>query len=207
MLHRRPDKDSHLDTILYEIGMLRHCSKTLPAKKARKSDSDEASCEYNLVIEGFLIHLRNLIAFFTTQHSQPTDLRLDDPEVWYRRPVKERGYSDLRDRFRDFNKKYSETFKNGKTLDCYDLISKFLQHCTPERYEQAVVGWQIEKMLAEIEPILADFERLFPARTLAAPSAVPVIGITDSGTTSTTSPTSFRMYSAPIVLPVNKKHE
>jgi hypothetical protein len=59
MLHHRLDKNSRLDTILYEIDMLRHCSKTSAAKKASRSESEE---EYNLGIEGLLIHLRNLLA-------------------------------------------------------------------------------------------------------------------------------------------------
>ena len=33
MLHGRPDKDSHLDTILYEYHMLRHCANTLAARR------------------------------------------------------------------------------------------------------------------------------------------------------------------------------
>lgn len=201
MLHRRPDQDSHLDTILYEIDMFRHCSKTLAAKKARKSESDEALGEYNLAIEGFLIHLRNLIAFFTTQHSQPTDLRLNHPEVWYQRHVEEREHSDLRGKFQDFNTSHSETFKNGKKLDCFDLISKFLQHCTPERYEQAVVGWEIEKMFAEIEPILADFEKRFPSRT----SAAPVLPLTMGAISANTA--SLRTFPASIDLPLTKKED
>jgi hypothetical protein len=202
MLHQRTDKDSHLDTILYEIDMLRHCSKTLAAKKARQSDALEALGEYNLGIEGFLIHLRNLIAFFTTQHSIKTDLVLNHPEVWYQeRRVEECEYSDLRDKFQDFNTRHSDTFKNGKKLDCFDLISKFLQHCTPERYEQAVVGWEIEKMFAEIEPILADFEKRFPSRT----SAAPVLPLTMGAINASTG--SFRILSASVVSPVTKKEE
>jgi hypothetical protein len=46
MLHQRSDKNSHLDTVLYEIDMLRHCSNTLVAKKAKKSESEEAEAEY-----------------------------------------------------------------------------------------------------------------------------------------------------------------
>lgn len=202
MLHRRSDKDSHLDTILYEIDMFRHCSKTLAAKKARASESDEALGEYNLVIEGFLIHLRNLLAFFTTKHSLATDLRLDHPEIWYQwRTVEEREYSGLRDKFQDFNTKHSETFKNGKTLDCYDLISKFLQHCTPERYEQAVVGWEIEKMFAEIEPILSDFEKRFPSPTSAALVLPLTMGAINAHTTS------FRVLPPSVVSPSTKKEE
>jgi hypothetical protein len=46
MLHQRSDKNSHLDTVLYEIDMLRHSSNTLVAKKAKKSESEEAEAEY-----------------------------------------------------------------------------------------------------------------------------------------------------------------
>jgi hypothetical protein len=116
MLHRRPDKDSHLDTILYEIDMLRHCANTLAAKEARQPDSEEALGEYNLGIDGFLIHLRNLIAFFTTKHSlKRSDLRLDRPEVWCGKPLDETKYSDLRDQVQALNTRYSETFKNANT--------------------------------------------------------------------------------------------
>ena len=141
--------------------MLRHCSKTLAAKRAKKSKSEEAEAEYNLGIEGFLIHLRNLLAFLTTLHSRNTDLRLDRPEVWLGRALAEKEYADLRDRAQAFNDSYSETFNNGRKLDCHELISKFLQHCTPERYDQSVVGWEIEKMVAELDPIFAEFEKRF----------------------------------------------
>jgi hypothetical protein len=169
MLHKRSDKNSHLDTILYEIDMLRHCAKAVPTTKARSSESDHAQAEYNLAIEGFLIHLRNLLGFFTTLHSLPTDLALNRPEVWAGRSVDSREYSDLIDVAKAFNDHYSETW-NQKKLDCYDLISKFLQHCTPARYEHAM-WWDIEKMAAEIESVLAAFEKRF------APVTVPVIGI------------------------------
>lgn|GEM_PF-2414897 len=163
MLHKRSDKNSHLDTILYEIDMFRHCSKTLAAKKARSAESEEAEAEYNLVIEGFLLHLRNLLAFFTTKHSRDTDLRLNAPEVWLGRQLEEKEYADLRDEAQAFNENYSETLGNGKKLDCHDLISKFLQHCTPERFEQSVVGWKIEQMVGGLDPVLAKFEKRFQA--------------------------------------------
>jgi len=201
MLHRRPDKHSHLDTIHYEIDMLRHCAKTLPAKRTRSSDSDEALGEYNLGIEGFLIHLRNLLGFFTTLHSkQPGDLRLDRPQVWYGKPLDEKEYSKLRDRAKALNARYSETFKNTKDpTDCYTLISKFLQHSTAERYEQAVVGWKIEEMFAAIEPVLADFKTRFPASTSGATKFV--MGPADYSTTS------FGRHSAILTSPPTKKKE
>jgi hypothetical protein len=167
MLHQRSEKNSHLDTILYEIEMLRHCSRALAAKKVRAPESDETQAEYNLVIEGFLIHLRNLLAFFTTQHSRGSDLRLDRPEVWLEKPLKEKEYVDLRDQFQAFNDSHGVALSGAKKLDCYDLISKFLQHCTPERYEQAM-WWDIEKMSAEIEPALIEFKKRFSAPAKAA---------------------------------------
>lgn len=201
MLHRRPDKHSHLDTIHYEIDMLRHCAKTLPAKKVRSSDSHEAWGEYNLGIEGFLIHLRNLLGFFTTLHSnQPGDLRLDRPQVWYGKPLDEKEYSKLRDHAKALNTRYSEIFKNAKDpTDCYTLISKFLQHSTTERYDQAVVGWEIDKMFAEIEPILVDFETRFPASTPIAMKFV--VGQVSYSTTT------FNRYLAPWTPPPTKKNQ
>jgi hypothetical protein len=182
MIHRRSDKNSHLDTILYEIDMLRHCSKTVTGKKARASESDDAQAEYNLVIEGFLIHLRNLLGFFAPGHSMPTDLRLNRPETWSgRSTVNPREYSDLIKGAKQFNDRYSEML-SGKKHDCYQLISKFLQHCTPERYDQAVMGWEIDKMFAEIEPILIEFEKRFPP---AARTSVLTRTLECSYTTST----------------------
>ncbi len=176
MIHQRSDKNSHLDTILYEIDMLRYCSKTLAGKKASACESDEALAEYNLGIEGFLIHLRNLLAFFVPGHSIPTDLRLNHPEMWSgRSTVNPREYSDLIKAAKLFNADHGATFNEAKKLDCYTLISKFLQHCTPERYEQAL-WWDIEKMSAEIEPILVDFEKRFaPAPAPAQPHQARVL--------------------------------
>lgn len=160
MLHQRSDKSSHIATILYEIDMFRHCSKTLAVKRASISASEEAQCEYYLAIEGFLLHLRNLIAFFSTDHSRPPDLVLNDPKVWLGRNILEKEYADLRDRMRAFNDAHSETLYDGKKVNCYNLISKFLQHCTPARYENAV-GWEAEAMTAELEPVLSDFIKRF----------------------------------------------
>lgn len=165
MLHKRSDKSSHLDTVLYEIDMLRHCSKTLMEKKARASVAEE---EYYLGIEGFLLHLRNLLAFFTTDHVFNDDLSLDKPTVWAGKAIHKGQYGDLIAAAKKFNDQHGEKW-GTKKIDCYKLISKFLQHCTPERYELAM-SWDIDKMSAQIEPILADFEKRFaPAVTRTAP--------------------------------------
>ena len=148
--------------------MLRHCTKTLARKKTKRYESEEAAAEYNLGIEGFLMGSGKPFGVLHTKHCWNTDLRLNASEVWLGKRLDEKEYAELRDKALAFNDNYSEKFNDGTTLDCHQLISKFLQHCTAERYEQAVVGWDIEKMTAQIEPILAEFEKRFQAAASAA---------------------------------------
>jgi len=53
----RPLKLNHVETILYEMDMLDFCFRRLRERK-------RAGADYNLCIEGFLLHYRNLIQFF-----------------------------------------------------------------------------------------------------------------------------------------------
>jgi hypothetical protein len=78
-MHERSEKDRALDTILCEIDMLRYCARTLPEKQAkwRQTDSDADRAEYYLGIQGFLLHLRNLLAFFMSQREKETDLGIN----------------------------------------------------------------------------------------------------------------------------------
>ncbi len=156
-MHERSPKASPLDTILYEIDMLRHCSQSLPDKKVRaeKSKSDSDLSEYYLGIEGFLLHLRNLLAFFTSHKIDPNDLGINAPRQWAGRHVDPREYSSLMKRTREINTKYGITRSS-----CYDQISKFLQHCTTHRHEQART-WDVEGISRDIEPVLAEFEEHF----------------------------------------------
>jgi hypothetical protein len=54
------------------------------------------------------------------------------------------------------------TFRKSRKVGKPLLVSKFLQHCAPERFEPAR-WWDIEKISAEIEPVLAEFEKRFSA--------------------------------------------
>jgi len=96
-MHERSKKASPLDTILYEIDMPRHCSKTLGEKKTRAENTgtDADRSEYYLGIEGFLLHLRNLLAFLTNRRNESTDLGINAPDRWAGREVEQREYSDL----------------------------------------------------------------------------------------------------------------
>src|SRR5215469_14011676 len=94
-MHQRSNKNEHLDTILYEIDMLRHCAESISKAKAEEHRSDFAGAEYYLKIEGFLLHLRNLIAFFTNRKNEPTDLLINEPSVWAGKAIEQRNYSDI----------------------------------------------------------------------------------------------------------------
>jgi hypothetical protein len=160
-MHERTTKKDHADTIMYEIDMLRHCASTLPAKKAEKETSDYAKDEYNLCIEGFLLHLRNLLGFFTNLRQRPDDLIINDPVQWANHAMEAGLYSDLTEAAKKFNVAYGvKRDDSAKERKCYGEISKYLQHCTELRYVRAR-DWDIEKMFSEFDPILTEFMKRF----------------------------------------------
>jgi hypothetical protein len=55
----RKRKESHQDTIWYEIDMLEYCYAVL-----EKNPPAITNARWNLLVEGFLLHYRNLIQFF-----------------------------------------------------------------------------------------------------------------------------------------------
>jgi hypothetical protein len=97
-------------------------------------NSDFQRAEYYLAIEGFLLHLRNLLAFFMNHGVEPTDMGIHKPNLnlWGDgRKLHPQQYSDLMKRTREINR--ARGFKN-RTL--YVQISRFLQHCTTFRYTE-----------------------------------------------------------------------
>jgi hypothetical protein len=176
-MHERSPKASPLDTILYEIDILRHCARTLPAKKAlaEKTNSDNDRSEYYLAIEGYLLHLRNLLAFLTSHRNESTDLGINDPVVWANREIEQREYSSLMKRAREINAKYGN---DGSS--CQDQISKFLQHCTTYRHEDPR-SWDIEGISADIEPVLSEFEARFAPKS-SGPAVTIVVGTVANST-------------------------
>jgi hypothetical protein len=160
MKYERSPKNNPLDTILYEIGMLRHSAAILPSKHSARNSSEQAMKDYYVYIEAFLLHLRNLLAFFMNQASDPADLRLNQIGEWLNRSVGQREYSDLIAKTKDVNRHFG-----ASDSTCYDQISKFLQHCTTYRHERGR-SWEIEKIFSEINPILCEFEKRFIATTV-----------------------------------------
>src|SRR5579875_2269831 len=73
---RRP-KESHLDTIVFEIEMLNFCKR-----KVVQCDTLEVK-ERWVYLEGFLLHYRNLIRFFSGKGPQRKgDLSTNNSMVW-----------------------------------------------------------------------------------------------------------------------------
>jgi hypothetical protein len=155
-MHERSAKSKPLDAIFYEIDMFRHCAGTLEAKETHRSKSQFHNAEYYLAIEGFLLHLRNLLAFFMSHCSKPTDLGINRTELWaVGRSIEKCEYSDLMKGAREVNIAY-ET----KMGPLYEQISRFLQHCTTFRHTEAR-AWDVEGIFRDFDPILIEFVKRF----------------------------------------------
>jgi hypothetical protein len=123
----RTRKESHLDTIWHEIDMLEHCHKILRDSPPPATDP----CR-NLLIEGFLLHFRNLIQFYSgNEHRHKrnkNDLSTLEPAVWAGRALTPEEEKEV-DAMRAPGKALDDTFS--------DKVSVCLQHCTIERAESA----------------------------------------------------------------------
>ncbi len=144
----RTRKETHLDTIWYEIDMLEHCYTTL-----RDAPPPVTDPNWNLLIEGFLLHFRNLIQFYAGNENRHkrhgNDLSTFEPEVWAGRPLTP--------------EEVDATRAPGAKLDdaLSDKISVCLQHCTRERAE-TLTDWDIAQMFTEIDQINSVFKKSFP---------------------------------------------
>lgn len=141
MVERTP-KQSHLDTIRYEIAMLRFCLDKL-------NRVAEGSMEWNLTIEGVLLHYRCLVEFLGADPKYQTDLSTANPSKW-----------DKNGRLRPDD--LQKMIDIGRALNAwFKIISGFLEHMTTFRAEN-VRRWNLGKMYEELEPALALFQETFP---------------------------------------------
>ena len=69
----RPKKLDHVDTVRYEIGMLRFAAQRLAEKTLTERDAW-------VYLEAFLLHYRNLIDFLGSENPRSTDLNVTN--VW-----------------------------------------------------------------------------------------------------------------------------
>ena len=138
-MYTRGEKENNFDTIRYEVDMLDHCFQ-----RCKQTRSKGCRGDHNTFLEGFLLHYRNLIEFFSGQTRYPTDLRISKPKVW-----RQNKGDTTRMTRRDLRKKYQVE------------ISKYLQHCTTIRAE-ITKEWDVDKMYSELNEVLVQFEKTFP---------------------------------------------
>ncbi len=143
MYSRRP-KESHLDTVRYEIDILDFCAEKLMQQPQQWTEGDS-----NVYLEGFLVHYRNLLRFFSGKKHRSRDISMKKPETWASRLLTDGERSAIQDPARDLDTKY------------YDKISTYIQHCTIDRHENDT-RWDVKEMYRELDAIITAFERLFP---------------------------------------------
>src|ERR1700688_382246 len=80
----REDKLQDRDTLLYEIDMLRFTHDRMHRLLGGVQKGQEG--DLWVYLESFLLHYRNLIAFFGKFSSDPTDLTILRPEVIWPNP-------------------------------------------------------------------------------------------------------------------------
>jgi hypothetical protein len=145
VLYERRQKESHRETVTYEIEMLHFCFDNLPQDR-----SCDRSNEY-LLLEGFLLHYRNLLEFFSgTHHRAGYDISMADSSTWGNREL---GAAEI-----------AAIITPAKVLDhkYHQTISTYLQHCTLLRHEQTM-AWDAAEMRKDIDPIITEFVRAFPS--------------------------------------------
>lgn len=105
----------------------------------------------DVYLEGFLLHYRNLIRFFSGKYHREGkgDLSTANPHVWANRALTQAEIAAIQQPASALDDKYHED------------ISKYLQHCTRLRSEQGKV-WDVALMEHEIAPIIVAFESASP---------------------------------------------
>jgi hypothetical protein len=147
----RPEKFSHLDTIIYELDMLDYSLERL--KRGNFDDNKD----YYLCIECFLLHYRNVCDFFGNRH----DLKAGEPNIWcFTKKLSDSEVASIQDK-----KPYDE--HSGQ-------ISQYLSHCTKSRANDR--DWKPFKMYAQLKPCMDNFRRLFPTTVCPPQTATGWIG-------------------------------
>jgi hypothetical protein len=166
----RPAKLNHIDTVSYEIYMLRHAINRLAEQKLTERDAW-------VYLEAFLLHFRNLIEFLGKDNPSTTDLNV--MTIWNLVGLPAPA-------------KLNRIHADGKVLLArYEppdflgggRISQYLQHCTAKRTDAK--DWEVATMMNEIEPLLRELEKSLVATPgiLPAVVAVPTLDYFSASTT------------------------
>ena len=135
------DKQNHVDSVLYEIDMLRFTTRKLV-----ESDWKEYR-EAWVYLEAFLLHYRNLLDFFGNENPRDTDVHVSN--IWKMENIP--TPSNLPEIQTDgINLRNIYEPKDGVR------ISQHVQHITTKRVEPK--DWQLHAMLRDLDPLLAKIE-------------------------------------------------
>jgi hypothetical protein len=151
----RPKKLDHVDTIRYEVDMLRHAVSLLAEQKLTGRDAWS-------YLEVFLLHYRNLIEFLGKGNPSETDLHVTT--FWRVAGLAEpTNLKDMHERGHILWERYEPKDNLGG-----GRISQYLQHCTTKRVDPK--DWPVTAMMNEIEPLLKEIEKhLVTSNGLMAP--------------------------------------
>ena len=144
--YSRIAKQNHVDTVLYEIDMLRFTTRRLLESDWRESRDAWA------YLESFLVHYRNLIDFFGKQNPSATDIHLTN--IWdLARIGQPKNLDKIHAAGKELLGRYEPSDKQGG-----GRISQYVQHVTTRRTEPK--DWHLHEMLKDIDPLLAQVEDL-----------------------------------------------
>lgn len=144
-MYLRGRKETHLDTIRYEIDMLDFSFARYSALKEMPDPAEPG--ETNACLECFLLHYRNLIEFLSDKPGRKdgTDLRIGEPGPWSVQGLEKQRTNKL------------------KRADLYEKywreLSVYLDHCTTYRTDEHP-GWHVEAMYGELNVTLIEFVTL-----------------------------------------------
>src|SRR6202521_840441 len=164
----RPKKLDHVDTVRYEIDMLRFAAQRLAEKTLTKRDAW-------VYLEAFLLHYRNLIDFVGSEKLRSGDLHITN--IWQLANLAEPG-------------NLKEIYAKGKILraryeppgDQAGRISQYLQHITEKRIDAK--DWEVSVMVDGIEPLLSEVEKHLGAHSfILAPVPVKTLDYFSASTT------------------------
>ncbi len=142
--YSRPDKETHADTVLYEIEMLAFA-------KARLEKASTKGEQW-VYLEDFLLHYRNLVEFFGKAKPRNGDLSVHRPDSIWQSAISEDELRRMR------TPELWETYDSG---DNNESISKYLHHCTQQRREPRK-PWPVDAMYRALEPAMDAFKAKVP---------------------------------------------
>jgi hypothetical protein len=150
----RPKKLDHVDTVRYEIDMLRFAAQRLNEKTLTERDAW-------VYLEVFLLHYRNLIDFLGSENPRSTDLHVTN--IWQLADLTPPGpLNELYAKGRALRARYEPTDAQGG-----GRISQYLQHCTMKRIDAK--DWAVTAMVDDIEPLLGEVEKYMGAHLFMLP--------------------------------------